>query len=169
MKTAVWTGIALTLFSAFFPGSGIASDDPTLLKDFASLMSALESGGAVRAVFRYKAMTLTIEGKEETKIPDAVGGMSLGTWEAFAAGAVGNPERFVTSSENHLIRHPRYGLVYNYVKVSVFESGSVRILAQYLDPKTLEIKMDETFTTRIADGTNDGGAYFYRLNSSLKP
>lgn len=164
MKNAVQVVILLCVLSASPFPSGAAADGAVLLKDFSSLMSALEAGASVRAVFRYKAMTLTIDGKDEPKVPDAVGGMSLGTWEAFAVGAVGNAEQFVTSSENHLIRHPRYGIVYNYVKVSVFESGAVRILAQYLDPKTLEVRMDETFTTRIADGVNRAGAYFYRLD-----
>jgi hypothetical protein len=141
-----------------------SSAGTVLIKDFETLMSALEVGESLRAVFHYKTMVLTIAGKAEPLVPDAVGGMSLGTWEAFAAGAVGNKERFVTSSENHLIKHPRYGFVLNYVKVSVFESGAVRILAQYLDPRTLEVRMDETFTTRIADGQNGAGAFFYRAN-----
>lgn len=134
------------------------------LKDFASLMTALESGGAVRAVFRYKEMALTVAGKPEPVSPDAVGGMALGTWEAFAPGTVGNPERYVVASENHLIRHPRYGVVLNYVKVSVFESGAVKILAQYLDPRTFKVRMDETFTTRIGGEGGGGGAYFFRLD-----
>jgi len=148
----------------FAAGARAASSAETPLKNFAELMSAFESGAEVRAVFHYKSMTLTIDGKVEEKVPDAVGGMALKTWEFFAAGAVGNPDSYVTSSENHLIRHPRYGTVLNYVKVSVAASGAVKILAQYLDPRTFKVEMDETFTTLIADGANAGAAFFYRLD-----
>ena len=142
----------------------IPSAEAVPLKDFASLMAALESGGSVRAVFRYREMTLTVAGKPEPVSPDAVGGMALSAWEAFAAGVVGNPERYVTSSESRLIRHPRYGVVLNYVKASVYESGAVKILAQYLDPRTFKVRMDETFTARIGGEGGGGGAYFFRLD-----
>ena len=133
------------------------------LRTFGSLCAALREGGRVRAVFEYKVMTLTIDGKVEAKVPDAVGGMELGAFEYFAAGAVGNAEAFLSASQAVLIRHPRYGVVLNYVKVSVTASNKVKILAQYMDPRTYKVRMDETFTTTIADGANGGGAFFYRL------
>jgi hypothetical protein len=90
-----------------------------------------------------------------------VGGMDLATFEFFAAGAVGNKEGYLVASHTQLIRHPRYGYVLNYVKLSVYESGTVKIVAQYLLPTTYEVKMDETFTTTVADGTNKGAAVFF--------
>ena len=38
--------------------------------------------------------------------------------------------------------------------------GAVRILAQYLEPGTNTVLMDETFHTEIADGPNKGAAFF---------
>jgi hypothetical protein len=87
--------------------------------------------------------------------------MDLATYEYFAAGAVGNTEGYVAASHTQLIRHPRYGYVLNYVKVSVYDGGTVKIVAQYLSPATYEVRMDETFTTIVADGTNKGAAVFY--------
>jgi thiamine phosphate synthase YjbQ (UPF0047 family) len=34
-------------------------------------------------------------------------------------------------------------------------------VAQYVEPKTYEVKMNETFETEIADGKNNAGAFFF--------
>jgi hypothetical protein len=47
------------------------------------------------------------------------------------------------------------------VKVSVFDSGRVKILAQYLTPGTHDVKMDETFSTDIATAAGKGAAAFF--------
>ena len=81
-------------------------------------------------MFPYKGMTLVNDKGQPETAPDAVGGMPLGVFEYFAAGAVGNPEGYLVASHTQLIRHPRHGYVLNYVKVSVYDSGRVRIVAQ---------------------------------------
>jgi hypothetical protein len=138
-----------------------ASARPKPLRSAADVLAALKAGSEVRCVFRYKDMKLFDDaGKEETA-PDATGGMSLDAWEYFASGVVGNPVGYVASSQTHLIRHPRYGYVLSYVKVSVYDDGKVKIVAQYLEPATHEVKMDETFTTEVADGKNAARAFFF--------
>jgi hypothetical protein len=47
------------------------------------------------------------------------------------------------------------------VKVSVFDSGRVKILAQYLTPGTHDVKMDEAFSTDIATAAGKGAAAFF--------
>jgi hypothetical protein len=148
--------IALVLVIA-----GRADALPRQLKNAGEILSALKAGGLVRVVLHYKDMALVDEKGQPQVSPDAVGGMDFGTYEYFAAGAVGNKEGYIVASHTQLIRHPRYGYVLNYVKVSVYDSGAVKILAQYLSPSTYEVKMDETFTTTIANGTNKGAAAFY--------
>jgi hypothetical protein len=155
---------ALTLFLTLLLAALTASPAlarPRQLTNAAEILAALKSGKPVRAVLHYKDMKLVDDaGKEETA-PDATGGMSLDTWEYFAAGAVGNPVGYVATSNAHLIRHPRYGYVVNYVKVSIYDNGQVKIVAQYLEPKTYEVKMDETFTAVVDDGKNRTGAVFF--------
>jgi len=46
----------------------------------------------------------------------------------------------------------------------VYDSGAVKILAQYLSPTTYEVKMDETFTTTVADGKDKGAANFFAID-----
>ena len=150
--------VALVLVAA-----GRAEAQPKPLKTAAEILAALSSGGQVRAVLHYKDMALVDEKGEAQKSPDAIGGMDLGTYEYFAAGAVGNKEGYIAAAHTQLIRHPRYGYVLNYVKLSVYDSGTVKIVAQYLSPTTYEVKMDETFTT-VADGTTKGAAVFFVLD-----
>ncbi len=132
------------------------------LKSFDEVMAALNTGEHVRAVFHYGRCKLMI-GDEEHEAPDAVGGMAIETYEYFAPMVVRNKLAYVVTSESKLIYLPHLGYVYNYVKVKIAKDNSVKIIAQYLTPGTLEVKMDETFVTSVNDGTNDvQAAYFYK-------
>ncbi len=109
-----------------------ASARPKQLGNASAVLAALKSGTPVRAVFHYKDMKLTDDEGVVAIAPDATGGMSLDAWEYFAAGVIGDPV-----------------------------GGKVKIIAQYVEPKTYEVKMDETFETEIADGKNNAGAFFF--------
>lgn len=132
----------------------------TLVTEFASLMTALEEGKEVRAILHYAQCRLVVDGKE-TKSPDAIGGMSFGTFEYFAAGAIGNSKAYVTTSETVLISHPRHGYVYNYVKLKVYEDNAVDIVARYLNPSTFQIVMDEIFYAQMSSASENRGALFF--------
>jgi hypothetical protein len=153
--------VIVTLIALVLVIAGRADALPRQLKHAGEILSALKAGGRVRVVLRYKDMSLVDERGQPQASPDAIGGMDLGTYEYFAAGAVGNTEGYLAASHTQLIRHPRYGYVLNYVKIAVYDGGTVKIVAQYLSPTTYEVKMDETFTTMVADGTNKGAAVFY--------
>jgi hypothetical protein len=116
--------------------------------DYPGLTTALERGGLVRAVIHYGRCTMKADGKESPG-PDAVGGMDLGTYESFAPMLFHNPNGFVAASETRLIAHARYGYVYDYVKLRIYDDSRVEVVAQYLDPKTFEVKMDELFACRL--------------------
>lgn len=130
------------------------------LKDFNQLFNSLKSGESVRAIIHYELCRLVIDGKEEVA-PNAIGGMDLNTFEYFAKGSVRNDNAFISASETVLISHPRYGYVLNYVKLRIYEDDNVEIVARYLDPKTYEVKMDETFYARINNGNNSGALFLY--------
>ncbi len=135
-----------------------AAQEP--LADFAAIMNALTEGKEVRAVLHYGHCRLLVDGKE-TAAPDAIGGMELTTFEYFAAGSIGNPKAFVTTSETVLISHPTRGYVYNYVKLKIYEDNAVDVVARYLNPSTFEVVMDEIFYGQISTGTENHGAYFF--------
>jgi hypothetical protein len=157
-RLTVFVSIGWMLAAAAF-----AQNPPRQLKDFSQILTALKAGAPVRAVFHYKDMKLFINNKEEKTIPDAVGGMDVGAFEYFAPGSIGNKEGFVTFSHTQLIKHPRYGTVLNYVKVSVYETNKVRIVAQYLVPNTYAVKMDEVFDSEVNNGSSGAGTFFYLI------
>lgn len=154
--------LALLMLGCAAPLLALASQ-PEQLKTFDAFLGALKSGRTVKAVIHYAQCRLTIDGKDE-KAPDAVGGMEFRTFEYFAPGAVKNPKGFVSASETVLISHPRYGYVQNYVKVRIYEDHAVEIIARYLDPKTLKVVMDETFTGEINDGMNGQGVFLFAVD-----
>ena len=147
---------ALTLL--FF---NFASAQATQLNNFEELMSALNSGESVRTVIHYGKCELIID-SVAVDAPDAIGGMEFQTFEYFAKMSIRNEKAYVTTSETVLIGHPYYGYVYNYAKLRIYEDNSVEIIARYLDPNSYEVKMDETFTTIINDGNNEGAIYLYK-------
>ena len=139
----------------------VAAAQTTQLNNFDELMTALNTGESVRAVIHYGKCELIID-SVSVEAPDAVGGMEFQTFEYFARMSIRNEKAYVTTSETVLIGHPYYGYVYNYAKLRIYEDNFVQIIARYLDPKSYEVKMDETFTTIINDGNNEGAIYLYK-------
>jgi len=153
--------VILTIFVALLSIT-IGFAKPVPINSFADLMKALNSGKNVRVVIYYAKCQLISDNEIEDKSPDAVGGMSISTYEYFAQKAVRNDKAFVVTSETKLIANPKgKGYVYNYVKIKISEDNKVRIIAQYLDPKTYETLMDESLYTSINDGKNDAGFFIY--------
>jgi len=130
------------------------------INNFNSLMEILNKGANVKVVIHYAKCKLIID-SVETDAPDAIGGMSLSTFEYFAPMSINNPKAFLTSSETVLITHRKRGFVYNYVKIKIFEDNTVEIVAKYLLPNTLEVVMDEIFYSEINDGNNNKGVFLY--------
>lgn len=144
----------------FFIGL-ISYSQTNQLKTFNELFESLMNGENVNIVFKYGMTKMIIDG-EEKKAPDAIGGMKLLPYEYFEKGVVRNDKAYISCSETVLINHPNYGYVFNYVKLRIYEDDSVEIIAQYVDPQTYEIKMDEKFLTIFNNGVNNGGIYFYK-------
>jgi hypothetical protein len=152
MKKSACSFIAIFLF--IIPFYSIAQQ----LGTFDELMSALKDGRKVTAVIHYAKFKLISDNEEQEKVPDAIGGMDLSTWEYFAPNAVKNKDAFVVFSENMLIKNPKgEGFVYDYVKVRISSDNKVKITAQYLETNSLSVKMDVNFFGILNDGKNDGG------------
>jgi hypothetical protein len=134
--------------------------------NFEQLMAGLKAGKSVKAVIYYGKCKLFSDGKEQSESPDAIGGMRLDTYEYFDSTVFkGKVPSFVTSSQTVLINHPRYGYVYNYVKIKIRIDNSVEITARYLKPRMFSSKykvvMDETFKGIVNNGNNEGGVFFF--------
>lgn len=149
---------ALCLFLGTVSAAALAA--PKRLTDFNALMKALESGHTVKAVIQYKKTEMFIDGKLEPA-PDATGGMAFTPWEYFAKGVIRNDLAYVVSSETHMIAHPRYGYVNNYVRMRIYEDQSVEIVARYITLNDQKTVMDETFKGRISNGKDKNGIHLF--------
>lgn len=141
------------------PGMLMAKNEK--LESFEQIMDALKQGKVVQAIFYYKDCQLISDNEIEEESVDAVGGMSIDTWEYFAKMSIRNKEAFVVTSTSKLIANPKgKGYVYNYVKLKIYESGKVKITANYIDSKTYEETMTENFFTEVYNGEK-GAAHFF--------
>jgi hypothetical protein len=154
--------ILLFLFSTIV-AAGVQAQ--TKIQDFDQLIALLKSGKKVNVVIDYGKCDLYSDGKKADKSPNAIGGMDFSTYEYFDSSIFkGRMPSFVTSSQTILINHPRYGYVYNYVKIKVKKDNSVEVVARYLKPRKLSAKykvvMDELFTAKM----DNGGAVAFYVN-----
>jgi hypothetical protein len=150
--------IAITLFMLMM--GGVAPAQQRQLKNFDELLIALRRGAEVRSVIYYGRCKL-IADSVEMKSPDAIGGLSLSTFEYFASMSVRNPKAFLSTSQTVLISHPRYGHVLNYVKMKIYQDNAVEITARYLSPVTYQVVMDETLYGSISSGNDDKAVCFF--------
>jgi hypothetical protein len=155
----------LFLAAAAAISSSVALASPQLLPSFDALMTALKSGSVVKGVYTYSKCTIRNEDPNSTEppspAPNAIGGNTFQTWEYFAPMMMKNPNGFVSTSESVLITHRKYGYIYNYGRTKVLDDGRVELLIEYLDVKTMEVKMHEIIDCRISNGADSNGAAFY--------
>lgn len=152
--------LGIIVFIFVFLSSNLLFPKVEKLTSFKEIFSALKSGETVKMVVHYKLCKLISDNEVVKKVPDAIGGMELNSFEYFAPMSIRNKHGYISSSKTVLINHPRYGFVKNYAKVRIFDNNKIRIIAQYIDPKTFEIKMDESFYTEITKD-NKGAAHFF--------
>jgi hypothetical protein len=156
-RVSILIAITLAAFTA-------AIAQPKSLKNFDELMAAMNAGYNVRVVIHYGKCKLVSDNEVQDKSPDAIGGMTIDTYEYFAPKAIrGNENAFVVFSENKLIQNPKgKGFIYNYAKFRVESSGKVKVTVMYLDPNSQEELMSENFFTQFDDSTKEQAIFFYQ-------
>jgi hypothetical protein len=73
-------------------------------------------------------------------LKDEISGFDLQDFQYFARGVIGNKLEYVITSFIALIQHPRYGPMYDYGKVRLYESGFFEIEVFFLDARTFKYK-----------------------------
>jgi hypothetical protein len=129
-----------------------ANASTTRIWNFNHFKSRLESGASFTIVSDYNKCI-----KNGTNGPDAIGMMQIHSAEYFGPGIIG-PDAVISFSENVFINHPSYGIVYNYVKFRVSAKNTAQVTAQYIDPLTLKIRMNDIYNCRLTgrEGPNIG-------------
>ncbi len=138
---------------------------PVQLTDYQAIVTTLKQGYTLRVVIHYQDCQLISDNEIQPSVPHAIGGMTIDTFEWFAAGSIGNELAFVVASENKLIANPRgKGYVYNYAKLKISSDNQVRLTARYIDPENHDTLMDENFFSEINNGKNQGAVYCYQID-----
>ncbi len=137
-----------------------AQNDSRLLTSFSEFVSALDKGKSITAIFHYGKCKLLIDSVEQ-KSPEVKGGMKIDEFEYFPANSIRNPVTYLAFSKTVLINHSRHGYVWNYVKCRVYENRKVEINARYVDPKSWDTLMNETFLGELSTSFEDRGVYLY--------
>ncbi|MFQ3586528.1 MAG: hypothetical protein SNJ74_12270 [Fimbriimonadaceae bacterium] len=163
MDSRVFGMAGRMLLGVFLIGAlALAEAAPRRLSDYRALVAALTQGRSVRVVVDYAKTAVAAEGRESPG-PPAVGGMKFDPWEKFGRGLLGNDREYVAASHTVLIGHPRHGHVLNYVRVRVYEDGTVEILARYLSPTTYEVVMEQVYRGAISRGADDRAVSIFAL------
>ena len=143
-------------------------DIPHPMRSFAEVMDVLNNGGSARVVLNYAKCKLQGENGQFEAGPEAIGGTQVIVWEYFAKGVVGNTRAYLSFSDVKLVgrkkRDGTFVFVQNYVKTRFYEDGKLEANAQYVNPTTYEVTMDETFLCDLNNGKSpENGAAFYRV------
>ena len=77
--------------------------ETTQITNFDELMAVLKKGKIVRVIIDYGKCQLISDNEIQERSPNAIGGMTMETFEYFAKNALGRNQPFVVSSENKLI------------------------------------------------------------------
>ncbi len=133
---------------------------PIQIKSFGELISNLRLGEEIRIVIHYKDCKL-LKDSIYLNPTDVIGGMTISAFEFFEKGSIKNERAYLAFSENVFIYHKRYGYVYNYVKIRIYDDDEVEIIAQYLKPENFEVVMNEIFYCKI-NNNNNGGVFLFR-------
>jgi hypothetical protein len=140
-------------------GNSLSLCQTNAINNFDEILSKLIEGKKIHVIIHYVKCKLVIDDKEE-KSPDVIGGMELMPFEYFTKNSINNNKAYIASSNTIFVFHSRYGYIFNYIKIRIYEDNSVYLNARYIDAKTYETKMDEYFYSQINNGYNDGGFLF---------
>lgn len=123
------------------------------IKSYSQLSHSLESGYEVRAVTDFGKCTST-----EKLNGNPIGGLNFDQFLRYQIkDEDGNAREAIATSSNMLIRHPQFGMVYNYVRLRVFADDSVQLYSELIDPKSFTMLNQKTFQCRISNGDDKNG------------
>ena len=109
---------------------------------FEEIKTLLFDGKHVRLIFDYQRLSHYINEKLQAQAPNAVSGVDIEDFEYFGVNVTGNPIPYIATSSAVLITHARYGVIYNYGKIRIYQDDRIEIGIIYIDKKTSEIKLD---------------------------
>ena len=131
--------------------------------NFEQVKESLFKGNRLRIIMNFNKMDLYIGGQQLNK-PDALSSFDIEIFEYFGKYAAGqNEQAYIATSHSALIIHARYGVIYNYGKVRMYENNNVQVDVVYLDPNSFQTVFEETFNSTL-----DSGAVYFNNQTPLR-
>ncbi len=136
-----------------------AAAQPVRLTTFQQLTEALTAGYAVRGVVHYKVCDL-LPGKLPFDV-DVTGAMAVRQFDLVPR-QTGKPKAYVEFSDSSLVwlySGGKWRYVQDNVRFRVYDDLQVLVHANYYDPSSYSVRMDEQLACKVDPGRADGAKY----------
>ncbi|CAF1004043.1 unnamed protein product [Brachionus calyciflorus] len=156
--------IALSIFAIvvsviYFQNS--TTESRSLLK-YEEVKQALNNGHKLRIVMDYKDMNFYFN-DTLTPSPDEKSGFDLNDYQYFARNAIGNPKEFIITSFTIMVVHPRYGPIFDYGKIRMYEDEKFELIVYFLNAADYKVIEYKSFNTTL----DAGHVRFYQQTSKF--
>jgi hypothetical protein len=138
-------GLMLTVFMLSVSTTAFAAAYKNL-SNYPELLTALKNGHGVRAIIQINTTPNDIESKH-----DVIGAMNFTQFNKYPIVTNGQVKNGIATSINMLVQHKKYGFVYDYVRLRVFEDNSAELFSAFLNPKTYAQLQSITFYFQLND------------------
>lgn len=115
---------------------------------YSDLESTLTQGHTVRFIMDFNKCTPAF---------NSVGGMNFAVFNKYQVQINGETKNTIATSSTILTHHNKFGPVYSFVRLRVFEDNSAEVFSEFLDPKNYSQLSSATFACHLSDGKTQGG------------
>src|SRR5579872_2572575 len=124
------------------------------ITNYPDLLNSLSQGHSVRAIMYVNKCSIASATNASN---DVIAGMNFTVFNKYAVTVGTQLKNAIAISDNKLVEHSKFGPVYNYVRLRVFEDNSVEIFSEYLDPTTYKQLGSMTANCAISNGHDQNG------------
>ena len=117
--------------SVFFFKSFKSERNP--LSSYKEIRQALENGDRLRLIMNYENSDMFLNGNPIVS-PEEGSGFDIFNYQLVARSTLNNPKAYITSSFTVLVNHGRYGIIWNYGKLHIYEDNTFELNSLYFKP-----------------------------------
>lgn len=149
----------LLCFSLILAFSQIANANSSrLITSYSDLVNSVSQGDTVRAIMHVDKCSF---GKGSS---DAIAGINFTNFNKYPILAGNELKNVVATSIMQVVEHPKYGPVYDYVRLRVFENNTAELLSEFIDPVTYKVlDTPKVGTCTISNGHDQNGLMLYDI------
>lgn len=135
------------------------------ITNYADLLSSISQGDSVRAVMFLNKCS--VSNKTTTNSVDVIAAMNFNIFNKYQVTIGSQQKNTIATSITTLVEHNKYGTVYNYVRLRIFEDNSAEVFSEYLDPTTYKQLGSLTFNCAVSNGNDQNGIVLYNISERM--